>query len=176
MIAVLEFFREIFLQLVSAELQEKLYPLKVVFIIISVVLTIYIFYILRHTTWWAAMFSRSIEEFRKYKAAGGTALAARWRRVAKRAERGTSSEMKLAILEADKMLDDVLKRLGFLGETVEERLKSVPQDYITNREALLKAHILRNDIVHDPNYNLSPSQVKEAIEAYETALKELEIV
>jgi len=169
-------FREIFLYITSPELQEKILLVKIFFIGISALLTIYIFYILKVTTWWAAMFGRSAEEFKRYKASGSRALEKRWKKIAKRMSKNVPSEAKLAILEADKMLDDVLTRLAFQGDSLGEKMEKLTPDYVSNIDALWEAHKIRNNIVHDPNYHLPLQEARKALEKYEQAFRDLEII
>jgi len=169
-------FEGIFLFITSPELQQKVYPIKVVFLIISALLTIYIFYLLRTSTWWAVMFSRDIEELGTYKGFGTHALAKRWNKALKHMKADTPSEAKLAIIDADEILNDILARMGFSGQSTGERLESLGVDYVSNIDKLREAHKLRNNIVHDPNYQLSFSQAKKAIDAYSQAFKEMEII
>jgi len=169
-------FEEIFLFIISPELQDKIFPIKIIFIILSIVLTIYTIYLLRVSTWWAAMFSRDIEELGTYKGFGTHALGKRWSKILRRVKTDTPSEVKLAIIEADRILEDVLERMGYSGKSTGERLERLSTDYVSNIDQLWEAHRLRNNIVHDPNYRLSFSQSKKAITAYGQAFKELEVI
>lgn len=65
-------------------------------------------------------------------------------------------EPKLGIIEADKLVDTVLKKAGIKGGTLGERLRGakdlVPRDVYSN---MWEAHKVRNQIVHDDDFNIN---------------------
>ena len=83
------------------------------------------------------------------------------------------AEWKLAVIEGDKFVDDVLKTAGFAGESMGERLMMIKPDQIINIQYLWDAHKLRNLLVHDANFRLTHQQALFAINAFESVLKEL---
>jgi len=72
------------------------------------------------------------------------------------------------------MLDDILKRMGYSGETLGERLNKLTIASLPNLEEAKEAHKIRNNIVHDPDYRLSLDEAKKTIETYERALTDLQ--
>lgn len=79
---------------------------------------------------------------------------------------------KLAIIEADKMVDNALKTLGFPGETMADRMKVAEYQHPKIRE-MWTAHKWRNQMVHESNFSLSERQTKEALRAFEAVLRSL---
>ncbi|HEX6258177.1 MAG TPA: hypothetical protein VFZ48_01710 [Candidatus Saccharimonadales bacterium] len=77
----------------------------------------------------------------------------------------------LAILNADKLLDQALKARRFNGETLGERLKSA-QKQLSNPNAVWAAHKLRNKIAHE-DVNISLPTTRQALKAFKIALKDL---
>lgn len=67
-----------------------------------------------------------------------------------------SMDPKLAIIEADKLVDTVLKKSGIKGETLGERLRNaqklISRDVYSN---MWEAHKVRNQIVHDHDFNIN---------------------
>ena len=102
-----------------------------------------------------------------------TAYDNRWQEIRRHADSFVESEWKLAVIEADKFVDDVLKTAGFAGESMGERLMLIQPDQIVNLQYLWDAHKLRNLLVHDPNFRLTHQQALFAINAFESVLKEL---
>lgn len=100
----------------------------------------------------------------------------RWAKIEQRLKSGQEAEMKLAVIEADKFFDDVLKRIGFFGKDMGERLKKINSSQIANIDGIWQAHKVRNNIVHDVDYKLTISDAEKVIGAYERALKELEVL
>lgn len=78
----------------------------------------------------------------------------------------------LAIIDADKLLDDALKRSRYKGKTMGERLVSA-QRQITNNDGTWYGHKLRNRLVHESDVKLREREVKDALIGIRSALKDL---
>jgi hypothetical protein len=100
-----------------------------------------------------------------------TETRARWHTIMASSETGASS-LKNAINEADKLLDYVMKQLGYPGEKMADRLKLAGPRF-TSRDNIWRAHKLRNALAHEIGFDLVPSQAKEALKDFELGLKDL---
>lgn len=78
----------------------------------------------------------------------------------------------MAILKADKLLDQALKDTGSRGQTMGERMKD-RQGAWSNANAVWAAHKIRNQIAHDDNVQLSETITKRALASFKRALKDL---
>jgi hypothetical protein len=82
---------------------------------------------------------------------------------------------KMAVIEADKLLDMALKSMLMPGETLGERLKVAAYKYPSIRN-VWPAHKLRNQLVHEATFEISPRQAKQALNDFEKALKILNVM
>lgn len=82
------------------------------------------------------------------------------------------STWPLAVIDADKLLDDALKRLRYKGKTMGERLVAAQRD-IRNNDNVWYGHKLRNRLVHESSVKLRERDVKEALLGIRAALKDL---
>ncbi len=82
------------------------------------------------------------------------------------------STWPLAVIDADKLLDDALKCSRYKGKTMGERLVSAQRD-LTNNDGVWFGHKLRNRLVHESNVKLTEKVVKEALIGIRSALKDL---
>lgn len=99
----------------------------------------------------------------------------RWERVEEQMRSLNPSDWKVAILEADNILDEIVERIGYKGATLGERLKTIePSDFPYLDEAW-KAHKTRNDIAHKggADFALSRSLAEHTINTYHRVFKEL---
>ena len=73
-------------------------------------------------------------------------------------------ELKHAVMEADKLVDHVLKLKGYSGETFADRLRSA-QQYIDQNtyQALWEGHKIRNALAHEHDTRISKEELKNAI-------------
>jgi len=98
-----------------------------------------------------------------------------WHKIQEHFYRGGESDLKVAILEADKLLNDSLKEAGVMGVQLGDRLKKATDQQIPNLNELWQAHKLRNQIAHEPNFKLKRDLAERALGIYETALRNMGI-
>ena len=97
----------------------------------------------------------------------------RWTEIKNHANSFNVAEWKMAVIEADKFVDDALKTGGYPGESMGERLMLIQPGQLLALQLLWDAHKLRNLLVHDANYQLTHRQAIMAVEAFEQTLREL---
>lgn len=79
---------------------------------------------------------------------GATTQNSKWRQVEEHIQSDSPSDWRLAIIEADIMLEDLLTNLGYSGSTIGEKLKTVNPASFTTVDDAWKAHKVRNEIAH----------------------------
>lgn len=82
------------------------------------------------------------------------------------------STWPLAVIDADKLLDEALKKRGFKGKSMGERLVSARQE-LTDNDKVWFAHKLRNKLVHEEDVKLNEAIIKDALKGIRQALKDL---
>jgi hypothetical protein len=85
---------------------------------------------------------------------------------------GNKETWPLAVINADKLLDDALKKRHFKGKTMGERMVSAQRSMSDNDSAWF-AHKLRNRLVHEDNVKLNEKDVKQALMGFRKALQDL---
>lgn len=79
-----------------------------------------------------------------------------------------SSDWKLAIIEADSMLEELMTQMGFKGENLGEKLKSANQESFPKLSTAWEVHTIRNRIAHEGlAFELSQHEAKRIIAMYE---------
>ncbi|MBI2009138.1 hypothetical protein HYS84_01860 [Candidatus Saccharibacteria bacterium] len=84
----------------------------------------------------------------------------------------TYDGMILAVIDADKLLDEALKKKSYKGKTVGERLVSAQHD-LSDNDGVWYAHKLRNRLVHEPTVRLRKNEAKNALSGFRQGLKDL---
>lgn len=80
---------------------------------------------------------------------------------------------KLAIIEADIILSNLLTSLGYQGEGIGEKLKSINPSRFKNLPIAWEAHAVRNRIAHEgPNFVISKREAGRIIALYEQIFQE----
>ena len=152
------------------------FPWSILLGIIGIGMLIFIVWVIWKFNWKKFVFLFDATEFFTYRAYGTGGLTGKWKNVVKRLETASEEEYKLAVLEADAMLDQTLQRMGFAGDTLTDRLQKVSTGIIVNLSEIRQANGIRNNIAHDPNYRLTLSEAGRIIEVYKTAFEGLDLL
>ena len=94
----------------------------------------------------------------------------RWQNVQKMC--ASKATWPLAIIDADKLLDEALKKANYKGKTAGERLVSA-QRSLSDNDGIWSAHKMRNRIVHEHDIELREKDIKTALINFRQALKDL---
>ena len=78
----------------------------------------------------------------------------------------------LAVINADKLVDEALKKRKYKGKTMGERLMSAQHEIAENDTAWF-AHKLRNKLVHEEMKKLKKKDVLAALMGFRSILKDL---
>lgn len=102
---------------------------------------------------------------------------ARWNDVQSHIQSENENDWKLAIIEADVILDELLNTVGLVGVSIGEKLKSAsPSNFRTINQAW-RAHNIRNRIAHEGgNFELSRRDAKETITQYKMVFDEFDFI
>ncbi len=118
-------------------------------------------------------YTRTVASSRGYRGhVDQSEIKSRWETIMHVSNTGASG-LKSSLNEADKLLDHVMKQLGYGGEKMADRLKLAGPRF-TDQNAVWRAHKLRNALAHEVGFDLVPSQAKEALNDFEQALKDLQ--
>lgn len=96
----------------------------------------------------------------------------RWREVEQMMRQPGELGRKMAVIEADKLLDQALKSLSMPGTTLGERLKFATYKYPDVQEVWW-AHRLRNQLAHESSTHLDEGMARKALSQFRKALERL---
>lgn len=99
----------------------------------------------------------------------------RWEAIKKRLENQEEKEFKIAIIEADGMIGDLVKRMGYQGENLGEIFKNIPEAQVESIAKVKKAHEIKNRIIHDESFPVSLELAREILGYFEEFLDEFEV-
>lgn len=99
-----------------------------------------------------------------------------WEQIELMLKGGQPSQLKQALITADKTIDNALKDL-VLGETMGERLKAAKDHFKqwSEYDKIWKAHKTRNSLVHESGFEPPHYVLREAVENLRKGLKSLGI-
>lgn len=145
------------------------------FILITFLMIGAIIYFLCKTTYLKYYFLEDLIEFLSFKSFAGRKKMKRWKKVKKWISSKRESDLKVAIIEANRLLYECLEERGIKGRDILEKLENVspkllPLDVF---EKIKKAFEIYKNIIEDPSFKISQKEAKKIINDYERVLKEL---
>jgi len=120
--------------------------------------------------WQLAVRVRSFFASRQYDRSDLEAMRRRWQDIEAMLKTPGEMSLKMAVLEADKLLDQALKHLAMAGMTLGERLKFAAYKY-PQLSNVWWAHRVRNQLAHEASYHLDRGLAVKALKAYKAALR-----
>lgn len=106
-----------------------------------------------------------------------TASERAWRRIVEHGDSDNPSDWKLAIIEADIVLEELLDSLGARGETIGDKLKGLDKSDLSSINDAWEAHKIRNMIAHEgAAFDLNKRDAQRVIAQYEKVFRELKYI
>jgi hypothetical protein len=159
--------------IINPQFSGWLLVLKNFLMFLSLALLAMVIFCLARTDWLGRMLTWDLREFFSYRPFILRKTEKEWRKIKARLGAEIDSESKLAVIEADKLLNDILARMGFEGTDLSERLEKLTAETLPDIAELKEVHKIHNSIIHDPTYKLSLDEAKRALLIYEKALTDL---
>lgn len=101
----------------------------------------------------------------------------RWNHVLEEAHSENEQNWRLAILEADIMLKELLDTLGYRGETIADKMKQVDRADFNTIDLAWEAHKVRNSIAHEGSARaLNAREVHRVIGLYQQVFREFKFI
>ena len=116
-----------------------------------------------------AIYGANVPKFKKEK------YRERWANILKRVEEEGISGGKFALIEADRLLGEVLEKVGYQGKDVTEKLGKIPAGQLIGVSEVEAAHNISEQVLLDPVLEMSLDEIKAALAGYEKFFSGLEI-
>lgn len=97
----------------------------------------------------------------------------KWEKLLEKIKSGDERDLRLAIIEADNLVDEILIIHNHPGKDMGERLKSIHPNEIGNYNDLWEAHKIRNQIAHETNFYINSGEAQRIIKIYHKTLQDL---
>lgn len=163
--------------LVSPELQEKIAPIKAVFIITCAVFIFFIIYFSFKSNYFEWAIFKGLKNFLFPKAIKRRAVIKKWEKIKNNLKKSRiESQWKLCLIEAFEMFEGALKERGCEGATISARLSKLTEDDVKNIKKVAEAGEICQNIVRDPDYKIQKGKVESIMDEFERALIELEVL
>jgi len=165
----------IFVYLISPELQHRILIIKILFYFVSFFLFVSIVYFLRKGTYLQTRFRKGLiaKDYHDFKSKHPRRHSKQWAKIVNLLESESESEDKLAIIEAGSLTEKILRELGFQGKTLEESLKKAFLQEDLDFAEIQQIDEIRQRIIKNPKEKLSHQQAKQVVEVFSKILEKL---
>lgn len=102
----------------------------------------------------------------------------RWQAIVEKFEAGTPGSARMAIIDADALVDSALKGMQVEGEHLADRLSHLESgpEPLKSMPRIWRAHRLRNALVHTSGLEAPPHETMRAMRDYESFLREIKVI
>lgn len=150
--------------------------LKLILWVLAFVLVCVLIYVIRHLSEIRKNTHLKLYADREQAQSVPVSINKNWDRVMMHVESYNESEWRLAVIEADIMLSELLNTMNLTGDSVGEKLKGVEKSDFTTLDLAWEAHKIRNQIAHDPSFILTQREAKRVIGLFEVVFKEFSFI
>lgn len=152
--------------------------LRVVFIVLEIVLLVFFFIILKKAWRFRPKFStpEGRPKLKDSVTFAGDTYRREWAGILERAEGASPDTLRLAVIAADGLVDTILKDLEIEGEHMADRLEKLDAHQFASLDNLWRAHRARNQLVHEPSFELHEADARRYLKYYEDFIKEVGVL
>jgi len=154
----------------STQLQERLFGVKFIFAVFTMFFLGAVIYFMIVSSWLKYQFVEDVSEFFSWHAYGRREISRFWTKIKKKMDSGIESELKLAVIEADDFLVNMLEQAGYEGKDFGEIVNKAGKAALPNLDEVLAVHEERNSIVYDPGFKIDAEKIKKILSVYEVAI------
>ena len=101
----------------------------------------------------------------------------KWEKVLSHIQTDNPNDWRLAILESDIILDDMMDAIGYRGATLSDKLKAVEKSDFTTIDLAWEAHKVRNQIAHEgSDFLITYREAKRVVGLYRKVFEEFRFI
>jgi len=168
MAQAMNFFRDWWAKILSFftsyHWKEVIFTAKIISVIISLIFLVLIIMLLIMINVKARIRS-SAWQLRESAVFNRKKIEKKWVKIEKKLNTGLEENYKLAVLEADKIFDDILKNLGYEAEV-----------RITNMREINNVRKIKDSIIEDTDFKLEEKNAREILAVYRGGLEDLGVM
>ncbi|MFH0987577.1 MAG: hypothetical protein V1841_01635 [Patescibacteria group bacterium] len=97
-----------------------------------------------------------------------------WQQIKKQLLSKKESDWKKAIIDGERIVQDVLLKMGYKGMNIKEKLETATKVQIPNIEELSTASEIYENIISNPDYRITRDRAASVVKAFEDFLEYFE--
>ncbi len=100
----------------------------------------------------------------------------KWGEILNKIDSFNESDWRVAIIEADTMLEEMLDKMRYHGENIGEKLRAIEESDFTTLSQAWEAHKIRNKIAHEGDFVLTKREARRVIDLYRQVFEEFHYI
>ncbi|MAG12310.1 hypothetical protein CL630_00675 [bacterium] len=100
----------------------------------------------------------------------------RWEKILDQIDSFNESDWRVAIMDADSMLGDMLDKMEYIGESIGEQLRGIEQSDFRTLSQAWEAHKVRNKLAHEGEFILTKRETRRVIDLYREVFEEFHYI
>jgi hypothetical protein len=149
--------------------------LKLLSVVLSILFILFMAYLIRRLT--RLRLNERALLYPEVISSESAEINPKWQKILDHIESLNENDWRLAIIESDIMLDDLLDKLSLQGETIGDKLKTVEKSDFVTIDNAWEAHKIRNQIAHEGSeFGLTQREARRVIELYRSVFEEFQII
>ncbi|GEM_PF-455715 len=161
-------------QYFSPFIYQNLWWLQMLAVVLSAVFLWGTVYIINQTNYLAIKREQYLEVLGKDYLSKDRSLRA-WKQILERLKSEDANNWRKAILEADHILNEILKMSGYLGK-MDEKLPKLTAEQLPNIEDVRRAHLVRDKISSNPAFPITREEAADILGIYEQSFRDLNLI
>ena len=168
-------FEQIISFIISPELQAMLFPLKIIFFVIDILILVFLVFTFFKTRWFKLLVGYNVIEFFTRKIYGGVFAKIRLGLILRRFSKMDGGNYNNLVIRLHKMLDIILAGLAPMhqAKTFSERLAKMGKGTFSNVTDIWEAHEVYRKIKNEPTYRVDQGTFLKVVQTYRQALDDL---
>ncbi len=150
-------------------------PRLLIFQLLSLIISGVFVWLIIYCTSRSGWLNKRVEDWMDYLGKGDVGKRRRlraWNQIIKRMRTDDLSNWKMAILEADRLMDDLLKAAGYRFDTADERFKQIKPEELSNAAQIQEAHRVRNRVAQEPDFIINKEEALGILRVYKKSFQE----
>ena len=132
-----------------------------------------IVWLLFKTSWFHDRFGSNLADFFALRQSQKNSLLKKWQNIENRLKSKNETSYKLALIEAEDFLSEILKKRGIEGKTLQHQIKNLYPAVLPENlfEELQKSQKVIEAILYNPEFKLEKSKASQILSLFKEVLK-----
>lgn len=149
---------------------------KIICLIFAIIFGGFTIWALIFTSWLKRIFLLDFKEFLFYRPIEIQKYQNVWKKIKKRLSSDIEDEIKLAVLEAMELFDEIVSEKRLKGKKLSETLENIKKETEIDEKSVVELEKIKNEIINDPSLKINFEETKKLILNFEKVLKALDVI